>query len=228
MAWHSASVWKGISERIEKDDREAKSLREQEQTLTNEWQELCLTLNVTLRPQQDISSWLSAQDAYEHQLYQLSQRLTLQSQINELRLQVQQYQQAAEARRTSLAAMLEPLGLTLPPEGEEAQWLAARTSEAELWQEKQSAFSALHEQIAQLTPLLDTLPEEAVPDAIKTVAWTTGGRYITIACRCTVSGKRYNSNCDMRRSARLNWRNSLPMRWQTVSLPIGKTFLLRC
>ncbi|MDV2901602.1 exonuclease subunit SbcC [Phytobacter diazotrophicus] len=161
---------KGISERIEKDDREAKSLREQEQTLTNEWQELCLTLNVTLRPQQDISSWLSAQDAYEHQLYQLSQRLTLQSQINELRLQVQQYQQAAEARRASLAAMLEPLGLTLPPEGEEAQWLAARTSEAELWQEKQSAFSALHEQIAQLTPLLDTLPEEAVPDAIKTVA----------------------------------------------------------
>jgi exonuclease SbcC len=161
---------KGISERIEKDDREAKSLREQEQTLTNEWQELCLALNITLRPHHDISSWLGAQDAYEHQLYQLSQRLTLQSQINELRQQVQQYQQAAEARRASLAAMLEPLGLTLPPEGEEAQWLAARTAEAELWQEKQSAFSALHEQIALLTPLLDTLPEDAIPAEIKTVA----------------------------------------------------------
>ncbi len=161
---------KGLSERIEKDDREAKSLQEQEQTLTQEWQELCVSLHVTLQPQHDISSWLSAQDAYEHQLYQLSQRLTLQSQISELCQQVQQYQQAAEARRANLATMLEPLGLTLPPEDEETQWLAARSAEAALWQEKQTAFGALHEQIARLDPLLDTLPEEATPDEVKAVA----------------------------------------------------------
>lgn len=160
---------KGFSERFEKDEREVKSLLEQEQVLTLEWQELCATLGITLQPQHDISSWLNMQDAYEHQLYQLGQRLTLQNQINELHQQVQQYQQAADTRRATLAAMLTPLGLELPPEGEEAQWLAERSAEAQHWQEKQTAFSTLHEQIALLTPILDTLPEDAVPDNASTI-----------------------------------------------------------
>lgn len=160
---------KGISERFEKDEREVKTLLEQEQVLTYEWQELCVTLGITLQPQHDISSWLNMQDAYEHQLYQLGQRLTLQNQINELHQQVQQYQQAADTRRATLAAMLTPLGLELPPEGEEAQWLAERSAEAQHWQEKQTAFSTLHEQIALLTPILDTLPEDAVPDNASTI-----------------------------------------------------------
>jgi exonuclease SbcC len=153
---------KSLAERYEKDEREAKILQQDEQTLLREWATLCAGLSINLQPEQDLTTWQAAQDAYEHQLYQLSQRQALQNQIHELRQQVEQYQQAADARRAQLAAMLEPLGLTLPPEGEEAAWLAARGQEAEQWQEKQTAFTTLHDNLARLSPLLDTLPADPV------------------------------------------------------------------
>ena len=151
---------KGLTEQYEKDEREAKTLQQDEQTLLQEWARVCNELGISMQPQHDLQSWQAAQDAHEHQLYQLSQQQSLQTQINELRQQVEQYQQAADARRTNLAALLEPLGLTLPPEGEETVWLAARTQEAAQWQEKQTAFTALHDNIARLSPVIDTLPDE--------------------------------------------------------------------
>lgn len=161
---------KALAERYEKDEREAKTLQQDEQTLRQAWAQVCDGLGITLQPEQEIASWQAAQDAYEHQLYQLSQRQTLQAQINELQQQAAQYQQAAASRRAHLAALLAPLNLTLPPEGEEAQWLAERTREAQLWQEKQTAFTALHDRIAQLMPLLDTLPEEPETENSQPVA----------------------------------------------------------
>jgi exonuclease SbcC len=151
---------KGLAEQYEKDEREAKTLQQDEQTLLQEWAHVCSELGISMQPQHDLQSWQAVQDAHEHQLYQLSQQQSLQTQINELRQQVEQYQQAADARRTNLAALLEPLGLMLPPEGEEAIWLAARTQEAAQWQEKQTAFTALHDNIARLLPVMDTLPDE--------------------------------------------------------------------
>jgi exonuclease SbcC len=151
---------KGLAEQYEKDEREAKTLQQDEQTLLQEWAHVCSELGISMQPQHDLQSWQAVQDAHEHQLYQLSQQQSLQTQINELRQQVEQYQQAADARRTKLAALLEPLGLMLPPEGEEAIWLAARTQEAAQWQEKQTAFTALHDNIARLLPVMDTLPDE--------------------------------------------------------------------
>ncbi len=161
---------KGLAERHERETREAQMLQQDDVVLHEEWATLCKALNITLAPEHDITSWQAAQDAYEHQLYQLSQRQTLQSQINELRLQVEQYQQAADTRRAHLAALLEPLGLTLPPEGEEAAWLAARTQESTQWQEKHAAFTALHDNLARLSPIIDTLPDEPAIEAEKQVA----------------------------------------------------------
>lgn len=151
---------KGLAERYERDEREAKMLQQDDVVLRQEWATLCEELGISMEPQHDINSWQAAQDAREHLLDQLRQRQTLQSQISELRQQVEQYQQAADARRAHLAAMLEPLGLTLPPEGEEAAWLAERTREVAQWQEKQTAFTALHDSIARLTPIIDALPQE--------------------------------------------------------------------
>ncbi|MGK9175271.1 exonuclease subunit SbcC [Yokenella regensburgei] len=159
---------KGLAERYEKEEREAKILQQDEQTLREEWATLCAALNIDMPPRHDLTSWQAAQDAYEHQLYQLGQRQSLQTQINELRQQVAQYQESADARRATLAALLEPLGLTLPAEGEATAWLAERTREAEEWQEKQAAFTALHENIARLAPVIDTLPDEACDDATTT------------------------------------------------------------
>ncbi|WP_437890465.1 exonuclease subunit SbcC [Phytobacter sp. V91] len=153
---------KGLAEQYEKEERQARILQQDEQALQQEWVQLSADLGIGMQPQHDLTSWQASQDAYEHQLYQLSQRLTLQNQISEQRQQVAQYQQTADARRMALTASLEPLGLRVPAEGEEASWLAERSAEAQLWQDKQNEFTALHERIAQLSPLLETLPEEDV------------------------------------------------------------------
>ncbi len=154
---------KGLGERYEKDEREARSLQQDEQTGLQEWAALCAQLNVTLEPHHDLVSWQNAQDAYENQLYLLNQRQTLQQQISELHQQSEQYQQVVSTRRDTLAAALQQLELTLPPEGEEAAWLAARAQEAEQWQQQQQQLTTLQEQIAQLTPILDTLPADEPP-----------------------------------------------------------------
>ncbi len=63
---------------------------------------------------------MSAQEQYERQLYQLSQRLTLQNQLIEQEGQARQYQQQLTATRQALAASLESLSLSVPDEGAES------------------------------------------------------------------------------------------------------------
>jgi len=172
---------KGLAERYEKDEREVKNLQQEEQNWLQEWAKACAALSVTLEPHRELTSWQSAQDAYEHQLYLLNQRQTLQVQIRELHQQSEQYQQAVVARREKLATTLQQLDLALPPEGEEEQWLAARTQEAEQWQHQQQQLSALHEKMAQLTPILETLPESDTASDGQTAA-LEGWRKIHDAC----------------------------------------------
>jgi exonuclease SbcC len=50
-----------------------------------------------LNIQEDIAPWMNEQEQYERQLYQLSQRLTLQNQLNEQEAQERQYQQQLTA-----------------------------------------------------------------------------------------------------------------------------------
>ncbi|VDZ80535.1 exonuclease SbcC [Salmonella bongori] len=54
---------------------------QEEQALTEAWQTLCAALGVQLQPLEDLSGWLAAAEEHEQQLYQLSQRHALQSQI---------------------------------------------------------------------------------------------------------------------------------------------------
>ncbi|MDN2487833.1 exonuclease subunit SbcC [Kosakonia sacchari] len=172
---------KGLAERYEKDEREVKNLQQEEQSWLQEWAKACAALSVTLEPHRELTSWQSAQDAYEHQLYLLNQRQTLQLQIRELHQQSEQYQHAVVARREKLATTLQQLDLALPPEGEEEPWLAARTQEAEQWQHQQQQLSALHEKMAQLTPILDTLPASDAASDGHTAA-LEGWRKVHDAC----------------------------------------------
>lgn len=172
---------KGLAERYEKDEREVKNLQQEEQNWLQEWAKACAALSVTLEPHRELTSWQSAQDAYEHQLYLLNQRQTLQLQIRELHQQSEQYQHAVVARREKLATTLQQLELALPAEGEEEPWLAARTQEAEQWQHQQQQLSALHEKMAQLTPILETLPESDTTSDGQTVA-LEGWRKVHDAC----------------------------------------------
>ena len=129
----------------EKETREAESLLQQEQALIQQWQEVTAGLQVSLAWLDDITAWLDKQDEYERQLQ-------LQLQISDLALEITSLQQALS---DSLAAF----NLPQPEAGEEQAWLAAREAEARSWQAQQTEYQAIGEQLAQLTAVLDALPQ---------------------------------------------------------------------
>ncbi|ABP59549.1 exonuclease subunit SbcC [Enterobacter sp. 638] len=153
-----------LASQIQRDTDEAQTLAQEAQTLTSAWRELCATLNVTLNID-DIAPWLNEQEQYERQLYQLSQRLVLQSQLNEQEHQERQLQQQIATTRLTLENALNALSLKVPDEGAETLWLTERESESSHWQAQQNQLTALQERINALTPLLDTLPATDTEDA---------------------------------------------------------------
>jgi exonuclease SbcC len=143
------------------EQSELQSVTEQEQALTSQWQTTVAGLQITLTPEDDIAAWLSEQENYEQQLYQHSQRLNLQRQMLELKNQRSTLEQEMAQRQQTLSDTLAGFGLTLPANGEEAAWLAAREAESQQWQTQTEQQQSVQQKLAQLQPLLDTLPAEA-------------------------------------------------------------------
>ena len=162
-----------LTQQIQRETEEVKALSQEEQALTKEWLEVCASLNIALNIQDDIAPWMSEQEQYERHLYQLSQRLTLQNQLNEQEDQARQYQQQLTATRQALAASLESLSLSVPDEGAESAWLSAREAEYTRWQEKQAQHGTIQERINALMPILETLPDsdDAEADAVIPENW---------------------------------------------------------
>lgn len=154
-----------LTTQLQRETDEAQTLARDAQSLTEEWQQVCASLTVTLNIQDDIAPWLNQQEQYEQQLYQLSQRLTLQNQLNEEEAQEQGYHQQLAATRVAMETSLKELTLTMPDDGAEQAWLAEREKESQHWQAQQSQHSALRERMAALTPLLETLPATASTEA---------------------------------------------------------------
>ncbi|MEG5552230.1 exonuclease subunit SbcC [Enterobacter wuhouensis] len=154
-----------LGQQIQRETDEAQALSQEEQALTKEWQDVGNALNITLNIQEDIAAWMSEQEHYDRQLYQLSQRLALQNQLNEQQAQERQYQQQRAAARQALESTLTALSLAAPDEGAEAAWLHARETEFAQWQEKQTQHGAILERINALKPLLDTLPPAEATEA---------------------------------------------------------------
>lgn len=164
-----------LTQQLQRETEAAGRLAEEEQALTKAWQETCASLQVTRDIAQEINDWIQEQEHYEQQLYQLSQRLMLQSQLNDQEALERQALQQLTATRQGLESALQALTLTLPEEGTESAWLNARESEFAQWQAQQTRHGAIQEQIAALQPLLETLPasdeaeaeaeaEPAIPD----------------------------------------------------------------
>ena len=153
------------------EESELESLSQQEQALTSQWQDVTAALGVTLRAEEAISEWLGTQEEYEQQLYQHSQRLNLQQQITDLQQQITLAQNELSQRREALQAQLTTLSLTAPLSGEENVWLTAREEESRLWQSQQTQHGETQQKLAQLQPLLDTLPvceiEESTPVSLE-------------------------------------------------------------
>ncbi|MGG9163089.1 exonuclease subunit SbcC [Klebsiella quasipneumoniae] len=164
-----------LTQQLQRETEAAGRLAEEEQALTKAWQETCASLQITRDIAQEINDWIQEQERYEQQLYQLSQRLMLQSQLNDQEALERQALQQLTATRQGLESALQALTLTLPEEGTESAWLNARESEFAQWQAQQTRHGAIQEQIAALQPLLETLPasdeaeaeaeaEPAIPD----------------------------------------------------------------
>lgn len=143
----------------QKEATEKASLLLQEQALTSRWQATIAGLNIDLTPKDDIPGWLNAQQEHEQRLYQHQQRLAWQAQQQECQQQLQQLQQEQAQRSAALAAELAAFALSLPAAEQAAGWLAQREDETRGWQAKQNELIALQEQLQQLTPLLESLPE---------------------------------------------------------------------
>lgn len=91
---------KALTQQLQRDTEAAGRLAEEEQALTKAWQETCASLHITRDIAQEINDWMQEQERYEQQLYQLSQRLMLQSQLNDQQaLERQAEQQLAATRR---------------------------------------------------------------------------------------------------------------------------------
>lgn len=143
----------------QKEATEKASLLQQEQALTSRWQATIAGLNIDLTPKDDIPGWLNAQQEHEQRLYQHQQRLAWQAQQQECQQQLQQLQREQAQRSAALAAELAAFALSLPAAEQAAGWLAQREDETRGWQAKQNELIALQEQLQQLTPLLESLPE---------------------------------------------------------------------
>ncbi|HHU4126771.1 TPA: exonuclease subunit SbcC [Klebsiella michiganensis] len=143
----------------QKEATEKASLLQQEQALTSRWQATIAGLNIDLTPKDDIPGWLNAQQEHEQRVYQHQQRLAWQAQQQECQQQLQQLQQEQAQRSAALAAELAAFALNLPAAEQAAGWLAQREDETRGWQAKQNELIALQEQLQQLTPLLESLPE---------------------------------------------------------------------
>ncbi len=91
---------KALTQQLQRDTEAAGRLAEEEQALTKAWQETCDSLHIARDIAQEINDWMQEQERYEQQLYQLSQRLMLQSQLNDQQaLERRAEQQLAATRR---------------------------------------------------------------------------------------------------------------------------------
>lgn len=217
-----------LTKQLQRDEHEAQSLRQDEQALTQQWQAVTASLNITLQPQDDVQLWLDAQDEHERQLRLLSQRHELQGQITAHNQQIIQYQQQIEQRQQQLLTALAGYALTLPQEDEEESWLATRQQEAQSWQQRQNELTALQNRMQQLTPILETLPQsDELPHSEETVA-LENWRQVHEQCLALHSQQQTLQQQDVLAAQSLQKpRRSLTPRYRRASLTISRRSLRR-
>lgn len=159
-----------LVKQLQAEQSELQSIAEQEQALTSQWQSTVAGLQISLTPDDDIGGWLSGQESYEQQLYQHSQRLNVERQMRDLKNQRSALELEIADRQLTLGETLNGFSLTLPAHGEENAWLAAREAESQQWQTQNEQQQSIEHKLAQLQPLLDTLPAVAPQEEVASMA----------------------------------------------------------
>ncbi|MGU3521657.1 exonuclease subunit SbcC [Enterobacteriaceae bacterium C23F] len=155
------------------DQAELQSVAGQEQALTSQWQATVDGLQITLTPEDDISGWLNEQENSGQKLYQHSQRLSLERQIEALTAQRSAQEQEMKARLLAVNEALAGFGLTQPETGEETAWLSSREAESQQWQTQTDQQQAIAQKLSNLQPVLETLPpvEQEESESVTLDGW---------------------------------------------------------
>jgi exonuclease SbcC len=171
---------------------------------------------------------MQEQERYEQQLYQLSQRLMLQSQLNDQQALERQAEQQLAATRQGLESALQALALSLPAEGTEAAWLHARESEFAQWQAQQTQHDAIQQQIAALRPLLETLPTSDETEVEAESAIPDNWREIHEECLSLHSQLVAQQQQETRKRRVWTSRRRITSAWPPAALAIGRRSSPRC
>lgn len=142
-----------------------KTLDEEEKALRLRWQQLCASLQLALKPEDDLQQWLESEEKREQQLHQLSQRIVLEEQLARTRLQHSKLAAEAAAQRVTLNSVLENAGLQHPAHGEEHSWLEQRQQESQSWQQRNEQLPRLQQQLNALENLLNALIDDGTTPA---------------------------------------------------------------
>ncbi|MBJ3814770.1 exonuclease subunit SbcC [Shimwellia pseudoproteus] len=152
-----------LTEQHQQVTRELQQLDAQRQQAEGNWQALCARLGQHFPPGDQASDWLAAEESREQQLRLHQQRLGLEQQLLAIQQRLTRQQAAHDSQLAALTGQLQGLGLTPPALDSSTQWLTAREAEAQQWQQQQTRLTALQGQLAQLLPLLESLPDDELP-----------------------------------------------------------------
>ena len=141
------------------------TLNEEETTLRLRWQQLCASLQLVLTPEDDLQQWLESAEQREQQLHQLSQRIVLDEQLAQARLQHQKLATEITSLHETLNASLENVGLQYPASHEENSWLAERQQESDRWQQRNEQLPRLQQQLNALESLLNAMVDDGTTPA---------------------------------------------------------------
>lgn len=141
------------------------ALDEEETALHMRWQQLCANLQLALTPEDDLQQWLESEELREQQLHQLTQRIALEEQLAQARLQHDKLASEITAQRATLNTALENVGLQHPAHGEENSWLAERQQESQQWQQRHEQLPRLQQQLTLLDSVLSALIDDGTTPA---------------------------------------------------------------
>lgn len=138
----------------------ATALDEEETALRARWQQLCASLQLALTPEDDLQQWLESEEQREQQLHQLTQRIALEEQLAQARVQHDKLAAEITSQREALNAALENVALQHPASGEENSWLAERQQESQHWQQRHEQLPRLQQQLTTLESVLNALIDD--------------------------------------------------------------------
>ncbi|MEW7313785.1 exonuclease subunit SbcC [Buttiauxella gaviniae] len=141
------------------------ALDEEETALRLRWQQLCAHLQLALAPEDDLQQWLENEEQREQALHQLSQRIVLEEQLSQTRLQYEKLAAEVTGQRDTLNASLTNMGLQHPASGEETSWIAERQQESQSWQQRSEQLPRLQQQLATLENVLNALVDDGTTPA---------------------------------------------------------------